>query len=141
MARSRAAGVVAASAPRWVLGAGNRGSMRAVLRPGGRSGRARRPRHWVRFRRTPAFEELVGYDEDDLAGAPFTDLLVVDDLIGVVLQIRTALDATRGVHEVDVALQHRGGESTSCTLVVSRVVDGEATSLLLLATRIGDRRS
>jgi PAS domain S-box-containing protein len=69
----------------------------------------------------PAFEDLVGYDQHDLAGASFSDLLEVDDLIGVVLGLRSVLADEVPAHRSRVILRHQGGGSSECQVVVSRV--------------------
>lgn len=78
----------------------------------------------------PAFEELVGYDQHDLAGALFSDLLEVDDLIGVVLGLRSVLSDAIPSHRSRIVLRNQGGGAINCQIVVSRVDDGRDDSLL-----------
>jgi two-component system, NarL family, sensor histidine kinase UhpB len=80
----------------------------------------------------PAFEALVGYDQQELTGAAFSDLLEVDDLISSVLELRSVLKDESPAHRSRVVLRNRGGGSIDCTVVVSRVDEsGDAPSSLL----------
>lgn len=86
----------------------------------------------------PAFEELVGYGQQELTGAAFSDLLEVDDLIASVLELRSVLKDESPAHRARVVLRNRGGGSLDCTVVVSRVDarDGVPRSLLALVCDI-----
>lgn len=90
----------------------------------------------IRFA-NPAFCELVGFAEAELVGAPLTDLIVADDLIGAVLEVRSVMKAEEPAKVTELALQHRGGRSNRCTLVVSRVDrDQQPPSLLVLVVGV-----
>lgn len=81
-----------------------------------------------------AFEQLVGYSQEDLAGALFSDLLEVDDLIGVVLGLRSVLSDQIAVHRSRIELRRPGGGSILCQAIVSRVdEDGEDSLLVVLS--------
>jgi PAS domain S-box-containing protein len=85
----------------------------------------------------PAFCDLVGFDEPELVGAPLTDLIVSDDLIAAVLEVRSVLKAEEPAKLTDLALHHRGGQSNQCTLVVSRVeFEQHSPSLLVLVVGV-----
>jgi PAS domain S-box-containing protein len=138
VARMRASGVGAAAADdRWRLGDGADGSLGASLLD-----RNDAPIVYldvdmaIRFANA-AFTDLVGYTEHDLVGAPLTDLLVVDDLIGSVLEIRSVMKAEEPATLAQVALHHRGGRSAACTLAITRVDGADGPSLLVVVVDVG----
>jgi PAS domain S-box-containing protein len=131
VARMRAAGVVAPHGERWVLREDPTGPEQAILDLADVPAVYLDGEMAIRFA-NPAFERLVGFSEADLAGVAFTDLLVSDDLIGVVLEIRALLKVEEVSRLVDVSLQNRGGGSTTCRMAVARVVEDGSLSLLLV---------
>lgn len=138
VARMRAAGVGAVSDDRWTLLHQSSGERVPLLDHTDAPIAHLDNEMAIRFV-NPAFAELTGYAEAEVAGAPFTDLLVADDLIAAVLEIRSVLKAEEPAKLARLALQHRGGKSRACTLVVARVeLDDRPPSLLITVVDVDD---
>ncbi|GIU84443.1 MAG: hypothetical protein KatS3mg008_1218 [Acidimicrobiales bacterium] len=80
------------------------------------------------------FVDLVGFSEDEIAGAAFTDLLAVDDLVSLALELRAVVRGEAETWQGVVGLVKRGGVVTRRRMTVLGVSppEGDRAELLVL---------
>jgi PAS domain S-box-containing protein len=80
------------------------------------------------------FTDLVGFSENDIVGAAFTEVLAVDDLVDLALQIREVVRGEKPAWEGIVGLVRRGGMVARRRIVVAGIdpPEGERADLLVL---------